>query len=86
MPFNPSVELPIPLGQLNDCIPWLPSKPHTSTWFRWAQVGLRGHKLEVIRVPGSGLCTSEPAVRRFIEKMTATPNAAHGAEAVTSAA
>ncbi len=74
MPFDPSVEPPIPLGQVNK-LPWLPRrrrgrKIHTSTVFRWVQVGLRGIRLEAIRVGGTR-CTSEAALRRFFERLSA---------------
>jgi hypothetical protein len=43
-----------------------------STIWRWAMHGVRGVKLETVRV-GSTLCTSEQAIIRFIERLTAGP-------------
>ena len=46
-----------------------------STIYRWHLRGLRGVKLEGVRVGGT-LCTTEAAIIRFIERMsepTATP-------------
>ena len=42
---------------------------HCSTVFRWAQRGLRGIKLESIRI-GGALHTSEQALQRFSERLT----------------
>jgi hypothetical protein len=55
---------------------WLPprrggAKLHPVTLYKWAKHGLRGHKLETIRVGGVP-CTSEGALRAFFEKL-ATP-------------
>lgn len=74
MPFDPSSETPIPLGQVHK-IKWLPlrrrgCKIHTSTVFRWVQQGLRGVRLEALRVGGT-LCTSEAALKRFFAKLSA---------------
>ena len=44
-------------------------KPHVATLYRWASRGLRGHRLETIRVGGS-LCTSVEALQRFFDKLT----------------
>lgn len=40
------------------------------TIYRWAQVGVGGIRLEVVKI-GSALCTSLPAIHRFIERLTA---------------
>ncbi len=45
-------------------------RPHVSTLYRWATVGVNGVKLEVIRV-GSTLCTSLEALQRFCDRCTA---------------
>jgi len=50
-------------------------KPHVSTLWRWATRGLRGVRLEVIRVGGT-LCTSREALQRFCEKLTEQQEAA----------
>lgn len=48
-------------------------KLHPSTVFRWAQRGLRGVKLQVVRVGGT-LCTTEDALCRFFEQLTGGVN------------
>ena len=45
-------------------------RPHVSTLYRWATVGVHGVKLEVIRV-GSTWCTSLEALQRFCDRCTA---------------
>jgi len=46
---------------------------HTSTLYRWATKGIRNIRLEVLDTP-SGLCTSEPAIKRFFSRLTAARN------------
>jgi len=74
MPFDPSVETPLPLEQVPK-ISWLPRRRHgrkidKSTLFRWVQHGLRGVRLEALRVGGT-LCTSEAALKRFFARLSA---------------
>ena len=71
--IDPAVE---PLIRLADVprLPWLPrrrkgKKLHISSVIRWVSPGLRGHRLEALRV-GGALCTSEAALRRFFQKLT----------------
>ncbi|MCC6228520.1 MAG: DUF1580 domain-containing protein [Phycisphaerales bacterium] len=45
-------------------------KVHIATLFRWAQMGLGGVRLEVIRI-GSALHTSREALQRFCDALTA---------------
>lgn len=45
-------------------------KPHRATLYRWASRGLRGTRLEVIRVGGT-TCTSHEALQRFFDRLTA---------------
>jgi len=71
--IDPATEPPVPLSQVPR-VTWLPRRPggrklHQSTIFRWAQRGLRGVPLEVIRCGGT-LCTSEAALVRFFERLT----------------
>ncbi|HSI34581.1 MAG: DUF1580 domain-containing protein [Phycisphaerae bacterium] len=71
--IDPSIETPLPLTQAQS-VRWLPKrrgqrKPHPSTFFRWAQRGLRGVKLETIRVGGT-LCTTEQALVRFFARLS----------------
>ncbi|MCH8043694.1 MAG: DUF1580 domain-containing protein [Planctomycetes bacterium] len=44
-------------------------RPHPTTLFRWASNGLRGEKLEVLRV-GDTTCTSIAALQRFFRRLT----------------
>lgn len=45
-------------------------KVSTSTMYRWSNPGIRGVRLETIRVAGS-LCTSVEALQRFFDALTA---------------
>ena len=45
--------------------------PHVATFFRWARRGLRGVRLETIRVGGT-LCTTAEALQRFFEALSRT--------------
>ena len=52
---------------------WLPPRrggrpPHASCLFRWAKGGLRGVRLETMRVGGT-LCTSKQALERFFARL-----------------
>jgi hypothetical protein len=70
---------PVPLADVPDlpCIPRrrLGRKLHRSTVFRWVNPGVRGVRLEVIRV-GNVLCTSLAALERFFQRLAALPPAA----------
>lgn len=44
-------------------------RPHVATMYRWASRGLRGQKLETIRIGGT-LCTSLQALQRFFDKLS----------------
>jgi hypothetical protein len=44
--------------------------PHPSCLYRWAGPGLRGCRLDTIRVGGT-LCTSIEALQRFFDALTA---------------
>src|SRR5262249_19645915 len=55
---------------------WLPTRrgdrpPHASCLFRWAKYGLRGVRLETLRVGGT-LCTSREALERFFARLAET--------------
>ena len=52
-------------------------RPSTSTLYRWGRHGLRGIKLETIRIGGT-TCTSLEALQRFFERLTAGPQDAAG--------
>lgn len=45
-------------------------KPNISTVWRWWKTGIKGIRLETI-VCGGVRCTSEAAIRRFFERLTA---------------
>ncbi len=49
--------------------PTLPTRVHIATVWRWANRGIRGVKLETIRLGGKTL-TSQQALTRFIEQTT----------------
>ena len=44
-------------------------RPHVATLYRWVQRGIRGVRLETIRVGGT-LCTSREALQRFCERLS----------------
>jgi len=50
-------------------------RPHLSTWYRGASRGLRGVRLETVRVGGT-LCTSLPAIQRFFDALAPKPGGA----------
>jgi uncharacterized protein DUF1580 len=60
----------IPLTSAPSYLPRRNGKPiHNSTLFRWASKGVRGVRLETIRVGGSR-CTSIEALRRFVAQLS----------------
>lgn len=60
----------IPLTKVHSKVDWVPDQ-HIATWYRWVNVGLRSGtvRLEAVRV-GSKLCTTEPALKRFFERLS----------------
>jgi len=52
---------------------------HVATVYRWATRGIRGVRLEVIRLGGS-LYSSREAVQRFADRLSAAPPGAEGRE------
>ena len=44
-------------------------RPHVATLYRWAQQGIRGVRLETIRVGGT-MCTSLESLQRFCQQLT----------------
>ena len=44
-------------------------RPNIATLYRWAQIGCRGIKLEVINI-GATKCTSMEALQRFFDALT----------------
>jgi hypothetical protein len=55
---------------LNEAARIAPGRPHMATVYRWCFEGCRGVRLEYERV-GRRIYTSQEALRRFIERMTA---------------
>lgn len=45
------------------------SRPHVTTLYRWAQRGIRGVRLETLKVGGT-LCTSTEALQRFFNQLS----------------
>ncbi len=66
--FDPISEPPIPLADVPK-LKLFPRRPHVCSIFRWAQKGLRGHRLETLSVGGTK-CTSEAALVRFFERIS----------------
>src|SRR5437016_5027474 len=54
-------------------------KLNVATVYRWAQQGVRGVRLEVVRVGGT-LCTSRAALLDFFRRAAANGNGGHPAE------
>jgi len=52
----------------------IPGRPHVSTIWRWYRRGIRGIKLEIIRIGGRPY-TSRQAIERFVERTTAAAEA-----------
>lgn len=63
MPIDISTETLAPLAQASNR--WVPTRPHVATVRRWAVHGIRGHKLDTIRIGGI-TCTSQEAIGRFL--------------------
>jgi hypothetical protein len=77
------LERTMPLAQAARRLPRLRGgrRVAPSTLWRWASAGLRGVRLEVVRVGGT-CCTSEEALRRFFD---ATNGVVRGGPAATGA-
>jgi hypothetical protein len=61
------------LLSLSDAAKSLPRRPHISTLHRWRLRGVRGIKLETVLVGGARL-TSQQALQRFCDRVTAAAN------------
>jgi hypothetical protein len=87
VPIDPLTEQTIPLAEAARRLPRLragrPVSP-TTLW-RWAAHGLRGVRLEVVRVGGT-TCTSVEALRRFFARLDGTPVPTTAAQAGASPA
>ncbi len=58
-------------------LPIFPKKLHLATIYRWIQRGIKGVRLESVKIGGTH-CTSVEAVRRFIERTNEPDSAAVG--------
>jgi len=71
-------EKPLSLSEATRVMPKIDGKKlHVSTMWRWCKKGLRGVRLEHIRI-GHRVCTTYPAISRFVNKLadveTLTPS------------
>jgi hypothetical protein len=73
MPIIVAEETVFPLGDVPKHLSIIRGgkKLHKATAFRWAARGIRGVKLETIRVGGS-LCTTLRALQEFCERLSQT--------------
>ena len=72
MPIDMQSELLLSLTDAAKTLPKIDGKrPHTSTLWRWCRKGLRGVRLEYIRL-GNRICTSADALSRFANELAAT--------------
>ena len=72
MSIDPRSESLIPLHDVPE-LPWIPRrrrgrKLHASTVYRWWQRGVRGIRLEAIRVGGT-LCTNESSLISYFSQL-----------------
>jgi hypothetical protein len=74
MPIDPLTETVIPFAEAARRLPRLRAgRPvNDATLWRWASSGLRGVRLETLRVGGT-TCTSAEALRRFFAALNGTP-------------
>jgi hypothetical protein len=49
------------------------SRPHLATFYRWAERGIRGVRLESIQIGGTR-CTSTQALQRFFDRLSGIPS------------
>jgi hypothetical protein len=80
MAININTESVITLAQAAALLPHLRrgKPPHVASLYRWATRGLRGVRLETLRVGGT-VCTSKEALQRFFQALNATASVADGA-------
>jgi hypothetical protein len=80
MSINLSQEMIVTLSRAGQYIPVLRGRkrPHSATLYRWAQRGLRGVRLETIRIGGT-LCTSAEAIQRFCDRLSMDVRTSDGA-------
>jgi hypothetical protein len=69
-----NAETLIPLAEVTSRLTWLPRRggkaPTLQTLYAWCNRGLDGTRLEWVQA-GNGRCTSEAALRRFFNRLTA---------------
>jgi hypothetical protein len=87
MPIIVAEELTFPLLDTPKHVPLRRGgkKLHQNTAFRWAKDGVRGVKLETIRIGGT-LCTSVEALQRFFERLSATDGRPEAAPSIRTPA
>ena len=75
MPIDLFTEHPLPLSAAAKRLPRLRNNRPVSpaTLWRWAAHGVRGVKLETVKV-GGATCTSVPALRRFVAALNNQPS------------
>ena len=69
--IDPLTETALTFSQAAKTLPRLRrDRPvHSSTLWRWAKYGIRGHRLEFVKVGGTA-CTSAQALQRFFAKLS----------------
>ena len=72
MPIDLQTEQIVALSGGAKALPLIDGKrPHPSTLWRWATKGLRGVRLDYVRI-GHRLCTSHEALNRFVNALAET--------------
>jgi hypothetical protein len=71
MPIDIEQETLVSLGEAARALPPVNGrKPHISSLWRWARCGVRGVRLEYVRL-GSKIATSKEALSRFVNALAA---------------
>ena len=71
MPIDIRQERPLSLCEAARTLPTIDGRrPHTTTVWRWCRRGVRGVKLEYLRI-GRRVCTSYEALGRFAQRLAA---------------
>ncbi len=69
MPINIRNEQLLSLSDASRALPPIDGKrPHVSTLWRWCKRGIRGVRLEYVRL-GHRICTSQEALGRFAQRL-----------------
>ena len=71
MPIDQTAEVLLSLGEMSRAAPPIDGKrPHPSTLYRWTTRGVRGVRLEYVRI-GHRIATSREALARFAQQLAA---------------